>query len=352
MVMNKGIVFFCLVCTLLSASSALALKVSGLYEAGVAVADQSAGGRISAIRSALSAVLVKLTGDKDAASRLELKPIIDAAERYVLQYRYYQNDPSSATDAADNGLLVLFDETALNKALLDNGIAVWGQERPSVLIWLVAQTATGAGIIGLGDETTYLNIIDKRARARGIPLIFPLLDIEDRSKVRIDDIRAGVTEPVVAASNRYRSDVILLGSIEPSPSSAWEIRWTAIIRDQTSTWSSRAERVEVALTEGIDEIADRLVDSYANIQAQAQQEALTLVVNDVDTLDQYARVLRYLESLNSVTDIKVRQLQGNSITFAITNLGGISAIVQAISLGDTLVAIADPPGTEFRLKKH
>ena len=338
---------------LLLASPAMAMRIDDLYAARIPIADQGAASRKAGIRSALATALVKITGDQNAARQPALRPILNNSGRYMLQYRYHQNETPSAEAAAENmQLSVLFDESVLNQALRDNGIAVWGKERPSVLIWLVVQNETGRRIIGLEDETSYLDIIDRHARSRGIPLLFPLLDIEDTSGIKTGDSWSGFTEAVINASNRYRADVVLLGSIEQTRPSLWETRWTSIIQGQTIDWSAQAERAETALVEGIDALADKLARQYGNTQLHAGQETLALVVHNIDTLDQYAKVLRYLESLNSIKDIRVKQLQGGKITFELTNLGGISAIRQAAALGDTLELVPDSKEPEFQLKKR
>lgn len=67
-----------------------AIRVPGLYEAEVFVQDQSVQVRQLALESAMNMVLVKLTGDRNAAARMELRPVIDNAQDYLLQYRYLE----------------------------------------------------------------------------------------------------------------------------------------------------------------------------------------------------------------------------------------------------------------------
>ncbi|NIN35787.1 MAG: DUF2066 domain-containing protein, partial [Gammaproteobacteria bacterium] len=53
-------------------------RVPGLYEAEVPVADQGQASRQSAITEAMKRVMVKLTGDRNAAGRFNLVPIIES----------------------------------------------------------------------------------------------------------------------------------------------------------------------------------------------------------------------------------------------------------------------------------
>jgi len=347
--MIRKILFAGLFCSLVWVSPVMAIQVPGLYEARIPVVDKSGDNRKSAIQSALRIVLIKLTGDRNAAGRSAVTELIRNADRYVLQYRYLEHDESSLDGQAQTELSVLFDEKALNQVLRDYGISVWGTERPAVLVWLVTGDKSGRRILSMEDESGYLNIIDKRARARGISLIYPLLDLEDASHIKTSDIWAGFSEPIIDASRRYQADVIFYGSIEQITPTLWQTRWTAIIEQQPVSWVSQDELPEIVLDEGIDELVDKLADKYASSSTYTREEALTLTVNNIHDLGQYVKVLHYLESLNSVTKVTVKTLEDDRVVFELINLGGLPVIVQAISLGNMLEPVSSMENLEFQL---
>ena len=113
-----------------------AIRSAGLYQATVPVADESVSKRSPAIKQALIQVLVKLTGDRNIRDSSDIAPLIERPERFVQQFRYRQVEDQEEQNVQSTELLVQFDENALNEGLRGYGLTIWGQERPSVLVWL------------------------------------------------------------------------------------------------------------------------------------------------------------------------------------------------------------------------
>jgi hypothetical protein len=327
--------------------SAHAVTVSGLYEAEIPVTDQLIGSRKTAIRAALRIVLVKLTGDRNAPERAALEPVMAQAERYALQFRYRDDLSRPAQQAMK--LWVQFDEDALNKIMRDYGIPLWGKERPSTLVWLASDGSTGRRLVNIEDSSDYLGMLDKRAQLRGISLIFPLFDLEDSSHLKASDIWGGFSEPVTSASARYHADTILTGSIEQVIPSVWEARWTVYIDDQVTNWVTQGDLPDVVLDEGIDGLIDILASRFASSGGYAQSNIVDISVSDIFNLDQYARTLKYLESLNSVTEVNVIRVESGKVTFQVRVHGGEMMIAQAITLGNTLEPVTTEKEYSYRL---
>ena len=319
-------------------ASAFAITISGLYEAEVPVADQSGDTRKQAVTTALRVVLVKLTGDRNAPDRAALSTVMAQAERYLLQYRY-QKDSSSPEPQAMN-LWVQFDESALNDIMRNYGIPLWGKERPSILVWLASQGPEGRQYVNPEDGTGYLRVMEKRAQSRGVALIFPLLDLVDSASLKASDLWAGFREPVISASGRYQADVVLTGMIEQVIPSVWEARWTVYINEQASNWTTEGDLPEVVLDEGIDGLVDHLASRFADSGGDVQENTVDIIVSDVVNLDQYARTLRYLASLNSVLRVNVKRVEPGQVTFQLRVHGGEMVITQAIALGSILESTA------------
>jgi len=243
-IVMKKIVLLIMSSCLLWPSCGYSLVVSGLYEAEVPVADHSNGSRKRGISTALRSVLVKLSGDRNVFGRNATDYVIENAENYVQQYKYHTKNVDKDEPQASKRQLFLwvnFNANALDGVLRENGIPVWGKERPTTLVWLTAQDFEYRRLIGLEDETGYMKILDERASQRGIALIYPLLDLEDTSRLKASDIWGGFSGPIIDASERYNTDAILTGSIEPLLENLWEGRWVAMISGQSVTWSSQSE---------------------------------------------------------------------------------------------------------------
>ena len=114
------------------------------------------------------------------------------------------------------------------------------------------------------------------------------------------------------------------------------------------SWASQGELVEMVLEEGIDELADRLASRYANT-GSTQAEVIQLQVSDVNDLDEYARTLSYLESLQSVISVQVKHVFPDKVLFELISHGGQPVISQAINLGKTLEPVSTGENMEYRL---
>ena len=111
-----------------------AVVVSGLYDAEVPVPDQSAKSYKAGLARAMIEVLVKLTGDRDVQGRQVASVLAGQPEKYVQQYKY-SNRPvfrdNQLSLEQQLYLRVSFSPDALDNALRENGVPLWGR-----VIWV------------------------------------------------------------------------------------------------------------------------------------------------------------------------------------------------------------------------
>jgi len=323
-----------------------AIKVPGLYETEVSVADQSESNRKIAIKTALRQVLVKLTGDRNVTANKVLKPLLQNAEKHTQLYRY-RNEPDG------NGnrwkLQVCFDEITTDKILRSLGVPVWGKERPATLLWLTIEDDSGRKLINPSGEAEYLTVIENRMATRGIVLVYPLMDLIDTSSLRPSDIWGGIKETVLNASDRYGTDAILTGYINSRTTKIWEGAWTALVDGKITHWNTDGNLPSVVLNKGIDDMANILAEQYASSNIFKEVAEVQITVKKIDSLDQYAHVLKYLESLTSVSEVMVNRVEPGRVTFTLTVHGGSLAISQVIALGRELQQIGGKNSLVYRL---
>ena len=352
--MFKYSLTFVILFSLLSAS-VHAVKVDGLYEMEVPVADQSDKERKSGLLTAFRLVLIKLTGDRQANGRAALSPLLSQAESYLQQYSYREvpsvhvSDTGESIESMQTLLWVRFDELNLNKALRALGVSVWGRERPSTLVWLAVGDENGRRLVSSDEMPEYFESLQLRAEHRGVALVFPLLDLDDNAAVRASDVWGGFRQPVLAASRRYNADSILTVTMESPVEGFWEARWTAYIDNQMANWNSESDLDRAALEEGVDNLADILAVRFARIRDFAGASDVSLAVADIFNASQYADVLKYLSALNTVSDVEVLELESGQVTFLLTAHGGEVAVTQAIELGRMLAPINGRADVNYRL---
>ncbi len=317
---------------------ALAVRVPGLYEVEVPVQGQQESSRQQAIELGMKAILVKLTGDRNASVRSELLPLIREAVQYVQQYHYVDAAVQASGEVEPESNLKLrisFDEVNLNDALRKSGVRVWGRERPSILVWLAMEKDQIRTILTPEQNPDYFSFLNQQSSARGIILMHPLFDLEDSSTLQASDIRGGFQDTIMNASQRYSPDTVLSGWIESPLPGIWEARWTLSTGGQTETWSTEGSFAETILTEGLDNVVDRIATQFVQ-QTDTTTTSMSMRILDITTVKQYASVVDYLQSLSPVSQVEVVAANPGNLEFRLTAHGGEQAVLQAINFGRIL----------------
>ncbi|MBT5230139.1 MAG: DUF2066 domain-containing protein, partial [Methylococcales bacterium] len=196
--MRKGFVLIVFWQAMLSVSPVFADKVPELYQAAVGVIDQQSGSRANAIQKAFKQVLIRASGTTVIQSAL-LKP----AQEYVEQYRYQVN-PSLPEEKQ---LWVKFDALMVKQYLQDNGLQQWSDLRPSTLIWLAVDEDGQRSLVNQG---LYTDVLVQSGTERGLPFLFPIMDLEDQTKVLFADVWGDFEETVKQGSVRYDADAVVV----------------------------------------------------------------------------------------------------------------------------------------------
>lgn len=313
-------------------------EVPDLYEAEVPVSDQEAAERERALGLALREVLSKVSGRREVGSN----PVLAAAQgtpgRFVQQYRYRVAAAAEASSPAREELRLWarFDADLVDGLVRDAGLPVWGRSRPALLVWLSIDTGGRREWVAADHDAGHLESMRESAARRGIPVVAPLLDLEDRAAVNASEIWAGFFDPLRAASARYGSEALLVGRLRRPGASPWEARWTLLVEEVEEHWTTRAEVPELLLEGGVHGAADLLAARYASLADQQATGRIDLVVTGVRTLEDYARALRYLGGLDEVERVEVDAVGAGQVRFRVEARGGRSAIRQIIAFGATL----------------
>jgi hypothetical protein len=202
-------------------------------------------------------------------------------------------------------------------------------------------------LIGAGDPAGYIDTLQSRAAARGLPVFLPLLDLEDEIRINIDEGDEGLNERIFAASSRYGADAILLGRLTRLPAGGFQAQWSLSLPGRILAWSAQGERPEPVLEAGIDEAIDRLATPVRSV-ALSKAGSLALMVEGVYNLDHYERVQHYLKSLREITSVVVKQIEPERVVFLVVARGGSEAVAEAIAKGDVLQPLTPEEG-RYRL---
>jgi len=333
---------------------ASAVEVHGLYQVEISVPDQSRDSRQLAYREALVQVLVRVSGQSQVMMQRQFHLVLDDAWKLVQSYRYRQMDIQEAQDKGlDHASLVLvvqLDPEQVKRLLREAERPIWGQVRPTTVSWVVVEQGGKRELLGAASSHPAKQILERRAEQRGLPLQFPLLDLIDQQAVSVSDVWGGFVEPVKNASLRYSDDAVFFGRVY-SRGKRWIGEWHLLVRGHESHWSMQGDDLAEVLQPSVDIAVDDIALRYAQSTGEGESAGYTRVkVWNIQSLEDYAAVLKYLEKQISVVDVIPDSVDGGSVLFRIRTEGNWSNVAKAISLGNLLypytpdVSAAGEPG--------
>jgi len=320
-----------------------------LYTVSVVPDLAASNVRAAAVQRAMTVLLTRITGRRDPASQEETAGLIRNANDYVTSYQ-------SATEEVRVG----FSRSGVNDALTSLNLPIWGAERPSTLVWIaadlgggqrteiMADTVTpprrtgevlGAAAFPLAEaaQVTFDAIRDELITAadeRGLPIVFPLLDAEDRTQVRFADVWGGFDEFVARAAERYPVDAVLIGRVAVT-TFGLEVRWTLL----------RGELRETSVTADVRSGVDWLADGFAAQFTTVGGARLTRVtVRGIETHADFGRVFEYLQSVSVIDGASVvpESWDQGSLVIRLAARGDDATLRQYLELDGELRAV--PPG--------
>ena len=329
------------------ASLAGAAVSQQLFESEVVVQSQAPAERSAAMKSALEEVLVRVAGQDSVLTTGPAMALLQKPSRLVQQYRYF-TVPDSEPPILK--LWVRFDGDAIRQSLQQQGLAYWGAERPDTLLWLAVEDRGKRYVVSADDNSDVHEQIVQAAKQRGVPILFPLMDLEDQSQARFSDIWGGFFEHVLTASKRYNPQAVLIGRLNRSTSGGWSARWYMDVAGRTASWSDSRQQLAALLQQGMDDTADQLASRFA-VANRGGDNVVRISVDGVRTLAAYARINEYLNSLTSVVDVQVEQLTGSQVQYSLQLNGGLQGLTRTVSIGTVLEPVAGEVPGSYRLRQ-
>ncbi|MDB4453451.1 DUF2066 domain-containing protein [Pseudomonadales bacterium] len=403
---------------LLCSQLAQASEAIDLFTTTIDVESESRQERVTASRTALKMLLIRVTGDKSA---LENYPLLAAsvtnADRYIASFSYqiFKFDPLTDNSLSDNSLsnsslsdnslsdsslsdnlapldLLLNDSpdsdssdvldnvldyvainpyvssdnnTALTeavipevqdvlrlnvvfqadaiKALLNQvGAPFWQANRPGVLVWLVEQSGGQQRIINAELAPQFYNALNQAAEARGVPLIQPLLDLEELNQIGAADLW-DLSIPVIdSASQRYDNGAVLVGKFSQAYDKSWFGQWMLLYRGDRQIEHYRDTELADFFIQGSDLVADRLAADYAVAVNQTQRNNnLTIKFSGIRDHTDYLALSEYLRQVPALKAIQLSHIDGKHCYFSLEGSDDIDQVRALIELNDRLVPSRD-----------
>jgi uncharacterized protein len=312
-----------------------AREVSGLSTATVSVKDRSLSERARASAVALSQVLIKLTGNRRTPGDARAQALLGRASSLLLQFAY---------GSAPGGGLVLkasFDQQVLSRELIARGIGTWSKQRPDTVVYLIVDDAQGHQLISSASAGTLGAALKAKAELRAVPVSLARMDEEEVAQLLTAQDPQAISDAAVTLASRYGVAAVLVGQLRESETQQWQVHWRLDVNEETVEWNQSGTLAEALVSEGVDALADALVERYAQPATLASREEITLIVQGVNSASDYGRLANYLGSLDTVAKMFLRSVDNRQVVYEITARGGRSALAQSITFGHVLAPLPD-----------
>ncbi|MBS0288548.1 MAG: DUF2066 domain-containing protein [Proteobacteria bacterium] len=329
-----SILLFCL-CLCANAQTV----VTHLYEVSLESQSQSQEEWRQLVQQGLAIVLERISTSVSLKENPEAMRALKNAPDYVEQYSY-----------DGNNLQVKYSPDLVNQLIQKMGHMVWGQRRPTVVLWLAIEDNHQRRLIGQETDPALQTYLHQLAKLKGIPLILPLMDLEDMSAITVTDVWGQFPTVLQQASLRYGAQTILLGRVMHNAEN-WEAQWQVLTNDSPA-WKVQGASLEAVLSEGFAGIIPYLKNQNqaTGHATEVKGKPFLIGIEGVQSAADFNNVENYLKSLNPVIDVNIHQLFGAVAIFEITPRGdnGRQALEQVLGMDQRFMpSFQDVTGVEF-----
>lgn len=372
-----------------------ALPVTGLYSERIAVANESDAERARAFREAFESVVLKVTGETRWLEHSAVQSAVANAQSYVEAISYTSEmvpiepqepveeestEVETATEvAAENQepaeqeageaelaaeaaaqpapthreqryIDVDFAENLINQMLVSADIPIWDNNRPSVLVWMVLQDPGGERSMLTADSNPeIISLMQDFAARRGLPIIFPVLDFEDRRALSEDQVWSLESDAIRQASTRYGADSMLAGRVFFTAGGEMVGLWQFIFQEEAEVFDGVDTDLQSYLYAPLDRITSQLAGYFAITPEASLREKVLVRVDGVGDLQAYSALLNYVSNLGLVESVSTTGLQGERIELTLGLVGNATQLNELIALDRDLLPVGSALALEADL---
>lgn len=320
------------------AKPAFAVILDDLYVAEVETDSQSDLQRRRDAATGLRQILIRVSGDSQAAEQPSIAAALRSPERYYTEFSYRRGDGLDFEGPTEpmQIMQIRFEPSLIAELLRESNLPVWGSNRPSVLFWVAKDSGGQREVLGEASLGAFAQSIRRQASARGVPAYFPLWDLEDAATVTPSEIWGRFLDDIEAASERYSPDKILVARVEQRYAGQWHVDWSYGRKGDWRVGSLLSESEAQAATALVDEIAERLSAQYAG---SSSKSSISLKIEGVRSILALASVERYLKRLSSVLNVRIQGVKGDLVTFDLSAEGDLQQLVDLMALDRDLMLL-------------
>jgi len=337
-IMQRALLSSALLLLMLITAPLNAALVEDLFTVELPVPDQTTSQRLDTFSQALKLVLVKVGGSSEALADPRLARPLKSSSRYVQQFRYVVRKDAAAEefDSGQMFLRVVFNQELVENLLRENDISVWGKERPSTLLLISFDVNKKASLVSSDTTSELVEELDDITHKHGLPVLFPLLDLEDRLTLGIQDVIDSNDENIDALAARYTPDSVMSGQLIGRVGRGWRGVWQLRFADQLFRWEFQAASRQDVLNQAIDQLAKTLASEYALESYLAFEQDVLFSVDQVSLIGDHIKVLAYLQSLDAIEAARLVLVEDDKVTYRVKLRNTADDLHRLINLGYVL----------------
>jgi len=318
---------------------AQAKLVDSLYSADKDVVNQSTTERNKAISSLFESVLVKISGRSDVLN----EPLVMEQRKHAMSYITTFNYQKLS---GQTRLVAAFNESSIDNLLKQAGVSIWGSQRPTAMIWLAYRDENNVRHVVSDDgNDDYASTLKGAAKARGMPMLLPLWDLEDQFSVSAAEVWGMFPDSIGQANVRYATDFMVLSKITHVGLTV-QLNWaiykgnSADYNDIVASGLDELSSYDLALAALVDQTSDFFARQYS-VDTSAHSGEQMFVVTNIDSIAKYAETLAYLNGLKGLETVYLKHNKHHVFTFAATVLGNPQSLIEVLKLEQRLIETFD-----------
>ena len=335
-----ALLFICISSQALFTSTVEARQLDELYEVTVPQNHDQAW----ALREAMMKILLRLTANPETLNRPVIQQLLDNADQMVYSSQYL---PAGAEDSVPL-LSVRFNSEAIGRALSELNVPSWGASRPLTLIWVIVYDMDGRRIINKESEAhaAIINALEKQTDLYGLPMLYPLLDLEDTNKASTTVLWAGFADDIKSASQRYQPESILLLRLDNRAPDVWFGHWDVYLGEEHISWNAQASYADSLISLNMPRLATELGLRFGLnlVGGDEPLNPITIQVAGVTDYKSFGRLTKYLKNLHPVKNIQLIRAQDDDVELQINSHANRAEIHRLITLDSVLVSTDDSMG--------
>ncbi|EIJ43553.1 hypothetical protein BegalDRAFT_2712 [Beggiatoa alba B18LD] len=220
-----------------------------LYEATVPIASRDENLLEDGFARAFAQVMANVSSEQATTDPEKLKKLSAKAKSLVAQYEYREKSDKQLM------LVVGFEPQGTKRALRNASINVprTNPNRTPLLTWIVLEEDTNSRIINEEEGSEAVTILKQQATQRGIPLLFPVLDIDDHIALPLTAVKNAEASSATSVASRYGAETMLVGWISKQPS-MWQGQWVVYAKGAViKNWKNQETALPLLLQRTINE---------------------------------------------------------------------------------------------------